>query len=90
MTNKITRYIPKIFDYLFYTYENVSSQEMRMLTTPVESMIFPPNELVDALYTEINELSTIAELAKALMSDQQKIDRGYLSLQKIQVYNIQH
>ena len=44
VTNKITQSIPIIFDYLFETYGDVTPQELRHLTTQVESLNFPPNE----------------------------------------------
>ena len=87
ITNKITKTIPEIFAYLFDTYGDVSPHELRMLTSQVEALTFPPNEPVDTVFTEIDELATIAELAKAPMSAQQKINMGYLLLQKVQVYN---
>ena len=86
-TNKITKTIPEIFDYLFDTYGDVSPQELRMLTTQVEALTFPPNEPVDTIFTEIDNLATIAELARAPMSEQQKINMAYLLLQNTQVYS---
>ena len=56
--------------------------------TQVESMNFPPNEPVCTLFTEIDQLSTIAELAKAPLLERQKINMGYLLLQKVQVYTM--
>lgn len=50
-------------------------------------MNLPPNEPVNTLFSEIDKLSTIAELAKAPMSEQQKINMGYLLLQKMHVYS---
>ena len=87
ITNKITKTIPEIFAYLFDTYGDVSPHELRMLTSQVEALTFPPNEPVDTIFTEIDELSTIAELANAPITEQQKINMGYLLLQKVQVYN---
>ena len=72
---------------MFATYGYVSPQELRMLTAQVEAMNFQPNEPVDTIFAEIDDLSTIAELAKAPMSEQQKINMGYLLLQNVQVYN---
>ena len=86
VTGKITKTIPEIFEYLFDTYGDVSPQELRMLTSQVEALTFPPNEPVDTIFAEIDELGTIAELAKAPMSEQQKINMGYLLLQNTQVY----
>jgi len=86
ITNKITKSIPEIFEYLFDTYGDVSPQELRMLKAQVESLNFPPNEPVDTIFTEIDELATISELARAPMSEQQKIHMGYLLLQNTQVY----
>lgn len=87
VTNKITQSIPDIFTYLFETYGDVTPQELRHLTTQVESMSFPPNEPVDTIFTEIDDLGTIAELARAPMTEQQKINMAYLLLQNAQVYS---
>ena len=45
ITNKITKTIPEIFEYLFDTYGDVSPQELRMLTQQVESLNFPQANL---------------------------------------------
>ena len=87
VTNKIVQSIPSIFTYLFETYGDVTPQELRQLTAQVEQMNFPPNEPVDTLFTEIDDLATIAELAKAPMSEQQKINMAYLLIQQAQVYS---
>ena len=87
ITGKIIKKIPEIFEYLFETYGDVSPQELRMLTSQVEALTFPPNEPVDTIFAEIDELATIAELAKAPMTEQQKINMGYLLLQKAQIYS---
>lgn len=87
VTNKIVQSIPTIFDYLFETYGDVTPQELHHLTTQVESMNFPPNEPVDTFFTEIDYLGTITELARAPMSEQQKIKMGYLLIQQTQVYS---
>ena len=87
VTNKIIKSIPEIFHYLFETYGDVSPQELRALTLQVESLNFPPNESVDTIFTEIDDLGTIAELARAPMTDQQKINMGDLLLKHTQVYN---
>ena len=47
-----------------------------MLTTQVEAMTFSPNVPVDTLFTEIDELSTIAEIAKAPMLEQHQKDQA--------------
>ena len=87
VTNKIIQSIPSIFDYLFETYGDITPQELRHLTTQVESMNFPPNEPIDTIFTEIDDLSTIAELDRAPMTEQQKINMGYLLIQQTQVYS---
>ena len=87
VTNKITKSISEIFEYLFDTYGDVSPQELKMLTSQVEALNFPPNEPVDTIFTEIDDLETIAEIAKAPITEQQKINMGYLLLlQNTQVY----
>ena len=79
--------IPDIFEYLFETYGDITPQELRHLTTQVETMTFPPSEPVDTLFTEIDDLAMISELAKAPMTEQQMINMGYLLIQQAQVYS---
>ena len=87
VTNKIIQSIPDIFNYLFETDDDVTPQELRHLATQVESMTFPPNEPVDTIITEIDNLGTIADLNHALMTEQQKVNMAYLLLQNIQIYS---
>ena len=58
-----------------------------MLTSQVEALNFPPNEPVDTIFSEIEEMAAISELAKAPMSKQQKINIVYLLLKNTQIYN---
>ena len=87
VTNKIVQLIPDIFEQLFEMFGNVTPQELRQLTTQVETMTFPPSELVDTLFTEIDDLATITKLDKAPMTEQQKINMGYLLIQQAWVYS---
>ena len=73
ITNKITTSILDIFENLFDTYGDVSPQQLRSLTAQVKALNFPPNEPVDTIFTGIDNLTTIAELARASMKEQQKI-----------------
>ncbi len=72
---------------MFETYGDVTPQELCHLTAQVESMTFPPNEPIDTIFTEIDDLGTIAELARVPMTEQQKINMGYLLIQQTQVYS---
>ena len=74
--------MPEIFEYLFDTYRDVSPQELHMLTTQVEALNFPPNEPVDTIFTEIDELATISELAWAPMTEHQKLTWDISTLKK--------
>ena len=87
VTNKIVKSIADIFDYHFETYGDITPQELWHLTTQVESMHVPPNKPVHTIFTEIDDLGTIAKLARALMTEQQKINMAYLLLQQTQVYS---
>ena len=72
VTNKIVQSILAIFTYLFETYGDVTPQKLRHLTTQVEQMNFPPNEPADTLFTEIDNLAKIAELARAPMTEHKR------------------
>ena len=63
VTNRIIQLFQTIFDYLFETYGDVTPQKLRHLTTQVESMNFHPNKHIHTIFTNINDLGTIAELS---------------------------
>ena len=46
------------------------------------------NKQVNTIFTGINDLGNIVELAQALMTEQQKINMGYLIIQQAQVYSM--
>ena len=72
---------------MFDTYSDISPQELCAITLQVENLHFPPHEPVDTIFTEIEELATISELARAPITSQQKINMGYLLLQNTQLYS---
>ena len=82
ITNKITRSIPDILTYLFNAYGYVTPTELYELKNKVETMQFSANEPVDTLTTEIDDLADIADLAESPISDRQRVDMGYLVLQR--------
>ena len=53
-TNKITQMIPKIFEYLFQTYGDITPQDLKELMTRVENITLPPEERVNTIFAEIN------------------------------------
>ena len=50
-------------------------------------MQFHPQEPVDTVFTEIDDLATIAEMAEAPLTQPQKINMAFLLFQKTQVFN---
>ena len=80
-TNKITKTIPEIFKYLFDTYGDVSPRELQQLRNQVENIVFDPSEPVDTIFSEIEDLDTIAQIAENPLSERQKIEMAYLILQ---------
>ena len=80
-TNKISKTIPEILKYLFDTYGDVSPRELQQLRNQVENIVFDPSEPVDTIFSEIEDLETIAEIAENPLSERQKIDMAYLILQ---------
>ena len=86
ITNKITRTIPDIFSHLFDAYGHVTPTELYELKQKVESMQFAPQEPVDTLITEIDDLADIAELANSPITDRQRVDMGYIILQRCKQY----
>ena len=82
VTNKITRSIPEILQHLFHAYGHVTPTELYELKQKVETMQFSPTEPVDTLITKINELADIADLAGSPLTDRQRVDIGYIVLQR--------
>ena len=80
-TNKITKTIPNIFRYLFETYGDISPRELQQLRNQVETLVFDPTEPVDSVFSEIEDLDTIASMANNPMTEKQKMDMAYLILQ---------
>ena len=79
--------IPAIFTHLFTNYGDISPAELRTLTDQVQNMPFHPQEPVDTIFTEINDLATIAEMAEASLTQPQKINMAFLLFQKTQAFN---
>ena len=84
--NKLTHTIPAIFEHLFSTYGYVTPQDLRELMTRVESISFPPQEPLDTIFSEINDLATIAEYANAPITAFQKINMAYFYFQKCGIF----
>ena len=82
ITNKINRTIPEILAHLFNAYGHVTAQELYDLKQKVETMHFSPTEPIDTLITEIDDLADIAELAGSPITDRQRVDMGYIILQR--------
>ena len=85
-TNKLTQTIPEIFDHLFSTYGDVTPQDLRELTARVEGLSYPPQEPVDTIFSEIDDLATIANYAKASLTSFQKINMAYIYFQKCGIF----
>ena len=86
ITNKITRTIPQIFEHLFNAYGHVTPTELYELKQKVENMQFAPQEPIDTLVTEIDDLADIAEIAGSPITDRQRVDIGYIVLQRCKQY----
>ena len=88
VTHKITKTIPEILTYLFNAYGYVTPTELYELKNKVETMQFSANEPVDTLTTEIDDLADIADLAESPISDRQRVDIGYLVLQRCRPFKV--
>ena len=87
VTNKLVQSIPTIFTYLFGIYGDVTPQELQHLTSQVKLTNFLPNEPVDTLFIEIDTLATIVKLARAPMTEQQKINMRCLLIRQEQIHS---
>ena len=82
----MTQTIPEIFDHLFSTYGDVTPQDLRELTARVEGLIYPPQEPVDTIFREIDDLTTITNYAKAPLTGFQKVNMAYIYFQKCGIF----
>ena len=85
-TNKLNQSIPDILTHLFTTYGDVTPSDLRELTSRVENLIYPPAEPVDTIFSEIDDLAAIAEIATAPLTVVQKINMAYIHFQKTNIY----
>ena len=86
VTQKINKTIPQIFAYLFEAYGDVSPEELADLKDKVQKLTYPITEPVDTVFAEIDDLANLSRLAKSPLTEQQKIDFGYLILQRLRPY----
>eukprot|EP00957_Ditylum_brightwellii_P052032 3946852-Ditylum_brightwellii.AAC.1 len=80
ITQQINRNIPDIFTYLFDTCGDVTPQALQTLQDNGKAMHFDPTEPVDTIFTDIDDLADITELAKDPTTKRQKISIGYIIL----------
>ena len=85
-TNKLNHTTPEICYHLFDTYGDVTPSELRDLQARMESLTLPPSEPVDSIFSKIEDLAAIAEIAKAPMTPTQKINMAYILFSKQHVY----
>ena len=82
ITRKIDKTIPQIFAHLYNNYGNVNSDELLDLKDETPTLTFNVKEPVDTVFTAVNKVAKIALIANSPLSDQQKIDMGYIILKK--------
>eukprot|EP00957_Ditylum_brightwellii_P071397 5427941-Ditylum_brightwellii.AAC.2 len=73
VTKKITQAIPCIFSNLFGAYGDVSPAQLQELQNWVENFLFDPYKPVDTIFTEINQLADLADIAHNSISEPQKL-----------------
>ena len=81
VTNKLNQSIPNILQYLFDTYGDVSPQEFLTLRHQLETMTFDPQDPVDVIFTDIDDLAEIADAIGDPLTDVQQTKIGYVVLQ---------
>eukprot|EP00957_Ditylum_brightwellii_P033574 2544995-Ditylum_brightwellii.AAC.1 len=64
ITQQIKHNIPDIFTYLFDTHRDVTPQVLQTLQDNTKAMHFNLTEPVDTIFTDIDDLADITELAK--------------------------
>ena len=84
--NKLTQTIPEIFEHLFSTYGDITPQDLREFTARVEGLIYLPQEPVDTIFGEIDDLATIANYTKAPLTNFRKVNMAYIYFQKCGIF----
>ena len=85
-TNKLNKTVAEILQHLFSTYGDVTPTDLRELTARVENLSFPPDEPVDTIFSEIDDLAAIAEIANSPLTPSQKVNIAYIHFQKCHIY----
>ena len=85
-TNKLNKSIPEILMHLFTTYGDVTPTDLHELTSRVENLTFPPSDPVDAIFSEIDDLAIISDIANAPITVTQKVNTTYIHFQKFQIF----
>ena len=88
ITNKITCTIPEILTHLFDAYGHVTPTELYELKQKVEQMQFSPQEPIDTLITEVDDLADVADLAGSPLTDRQRVDMAYIVLQRCKPFKM--
>ena len=85
-TNKLNHNIPEILNHLFTTNGDVTPSDLPELTLRIENLSYPPSELVDSIFVEIDDLAAIAEIAGVPITSTQKINIAYIHFQKCHIF----
>ena len=64
----------------------MSPDELSDLKDRTQKMTFDVKEPVDTVFTVVDKVSEIAKIAKSPLTDQQKIDIGYIILKKANLF----
>ena len=87
-TNKLNKTISEILIHLFTTYGDVTPNDLQELTSRVKKLSFPPSEPVNTIFSEINNLAAIVEIANAPITSTKKINIAYIHFQKLQIFKL--
>ena len=80
MQNSSKLYVTHFFEHSFNAYGHVTLTELYELKQKVENMQFSPQEPIDTLVTEINDLADIVKIVGLPITDHQCVDIRYIVL----------
>eukprot|EP00957_Ditylum_brightwellii_P208615 15358247-Ditylum_brightwellii.AAC.1 len=72
VTNHITKTIPDIFTHRLDNYGDITSEKLYELKMQVKGLMYSPTEPLDTMFTEIEELADVSEIAKNPITEAQK------------------
>ena len=85
-TKKITRDVKGILSYLFDNYGKVPPSILKDMKRKVEDFYLDPNDPIDLLFVQIDDLADVYSLQQKDLTETQLIDMAYVTIEKAKCF----